>query len=254
GRRFQVFVELIAPPNQVQRRGYLDDDFVVVTPAMDLPIEDIRHAYLHYVSDPLIRRYSAEMKKKSALGDYALGSSLLDDGDKTNFMELATECFIKAVESRLARKPALVEQALREGFVMTPVFAELLLKYEAQDQAMRLHMPDLIAGIDLKKEEKRLDHVDFVSKRPERTIQVTAPAPPPPPVLTGAAKTLDDGEKAYAARDLGRAKQLYLRVMEETDKKPLHATAYYGLARVAVLEKDPETGDRLFRKVLELEP
>jgi hypothetical protein len=30
-------------------------------------------------------------------------------------MELATECFIKAVESRLARKPALVEQALVTG-------------------------------------------------------------------------------------------------------------------------------------------
>jgi tetratricopeptide (TPR) repeat protein len=255
GRRFQIFVELLAPPNQVQRRGYLDDDFVVVTPAgAELPVEDIRHAYLHYVSDPLIRRYSAEMKKKSGLGDYALGSPILDDEYKTNFMELATECFIKAVESRLARKPALVEQALREGFVMTPVFAELLIKYEAQDQSMRLHMPDLIAGIDLKKEEKRLDHVDFASIRPERTIQVTALSPPPVPVLTGAAKTLDDAEKAYTARDLPRAKQLYLRVMQETDKKPLHATAYYGLARVAVLEKDPETGDRLFRKVLESDP
>src|SRR5262249_59662459 len=63
----------------------------------------------------------------------------------------------------------------------------------------------------------------------------------------------DLGEQAYAARDFSRAKQLYLRVMQETDKKPLHATAYYGLARIAVLEKDPETGDRLFRKVLELE-
>jgi len=147
-----------------------------------------------------------------------------------------------------------VEQALREGFVMTPVFAELLMKYETQDQAMRLYLPDLIAGIDLKKEEKRLDHVDFVSTRPQRTIQVTAPAPPKPVVLTGAAKTLDDGEKAYEKRDLTRAKQTYLRVMQETDRKSMHATAYYGLARIAVLEKDPETGDRLFRKVLELEP
>ena len=34
----------------------------------------------------------------------------------------------------------------------------------------------------------------------------------------------------------------------------MHAKAYYGLARVAVLQKDPETGDRLFRKVLELDP
>jgi tetratricopeptide (TPR) repeat protein len=253
GRRFQIFIELLAPPNQVQRRGYLDDDLVVVTPAVDLPVEDIRHAYLHYIADPLVRRFSAEVKKKSSLGDYALASPLLSDEYKTNFIELATECFIKAIESRLARKPAMAEEAMREGYVLTPAFAELLAKYEAQDQAMRLYFPDLIAGLDMKKEEKRLDHIDFVSTRPERTIQVTAAAPPPP-APSGAAKTLDDAEQAYTARDLGKAKQLYLRVMQETDQKPLHAKAYYGLARIAVLEKDPETGDRLFRKVLELEP
>ena len=253
GRRFQVFVELLAPPNQVQRRGYLDDDLVVVTPAAELPIEDIRHAYLHYVADPLVRRFSADVRKKSSLGDYALASPLLSDEYKSNFIELANECFIKAIESRLARKPALVEQSLREGFVLTPVFAELLARYEIQDQAMRLYFPDLISGIDMKKEEKRLDHIDFVSAKVERTIQVTAPAPRPV-VLTGAAKILEDAEQAYTERKLPKAKDAFLRVMQETDQQPLHLKAYYGLARIAVLEKDPETGDRLFRKVLELDP
>jgi tetratricopeptide (TPR) repeat protein len=36
--------------------------------------------------------------------------------------------------------------------------------------------------------------------------------------------------------------------------KTVHAKAYYGLARIAILQRDPEVGDRLFRKVLELEP
>jgi tetratricopeptide (TPR) repeat protein len=43
-------------------------------------------------------------------------------------------------------------------------------------------------------------------------------------------------------------------VLKETEEKSMHAKAYYGLARIAVLERDPETGDRLFRKVLELDP
>jgi tetratricopeptide (TPR) repeat protein len=34
----------------------------------------------------------------------------------------------------------------------------------------------------------------------------------------------------------------------------MHAAAYYGLARIAVRQKDPEAGQRLFQKVLELEP
>ena len=34
----------------------------------------------------------------------------------------------------------------------------------------------------------------------------------------------------------------------------MHAKAYYGLARIAILERDPENADRFFRKVLELDP
>ena len=34
----------------------------------------------------------------------------------------------------------------------------------------------------------------------------------------------------------------------------MHARAYYGLARIAVLKNDPELGERLFQKVLESSP
>jgi tetratricopeptide (TPR) repeat protein len=67
-------------------------------------------------------------------------------------------------------------------------------------------------------------------------------------------KTLADAEKAYSARNLPRARELFLQALKETEQKSAHAKAYYGLARITVLERDPETGDRLFRKVLELEP
>ncbi|HEY7336594.1 MAG TPA: hypothetical protein VH639_17000 [Bryobacteraceae bacterium] len=254
GSHFNVFVDLLGAPNQVQTRNYIDDSYVVVTPAAELPIGDIRHAYLHYLVDPLGIKFSADLKKKSALGDYALGSGLLGDEYKKDFVRLATECFIKAVESRLARKPAMVDQALREGYVLTPAFAELLADYEKQDQAMRLYFPDMVAMIDFKREEKRLDHIDFATAASVRTVHPPALRPAPPPELTGAAKTLADAEQAYLDRDLERAKAGYLRVLKESDENPVHAKAYYGLARIAVLERDPETGDRLFRKVLELDP
>jgi len=245
---------LLGAPNQVQTRNYIDDSFVVVTPAVELPIQDIRHAYLHYLVDPLSIKFSADLKKKSALGDYALGSPLLSEAYKSDFVRLAAECFIKAIESRIERKPVLAEQALREGYVLTPAFAELLEGYEKQDQAMRLYFPDLAALIDLGREEKRLDHIDFVSSPAVRTVRAAAPTPVPEPELTGAAKTLAEAEQAYTDRDLERAKTTYLRVLKESRENPVHAKGYYGLARVAVLQRDPETGDRLFRKVLELDP
>ena len=42
--------------------------------------------------------------------------------------------------------------------------------------------------------------------------------------------------------------------MDGTAEKPAQARADYGLARVALTERDPERADMLFRKVLELEP
>jgi tetratricopeptide (TPR) repeat protein len=253
GRRFQIYVDLLGAPNQVQTRSYVDDYFVVVTPATEQPVDAIRHAYLHYLLDPLPLKYSKDVDVIHGLGDYALGSPALEEQYKSDFILLTTECLIKAVESRIDRKPAAVEQAMREGFVLTPALSEQLLVYEKQEVSMRLYFPEMIQGIDLKREEQRLDHIDFVAERASRRVRTVTREVAPPP-LTGVAKTLDDAEKAYTDRDLPRARELYLRAIKETEEKPMHAKAYYGLARITVLERDPETGDRLFRKVLELDP
>ena len=42
--------------------------------------------------------------------------------------------------------------------------------------------------------------------------------------------------------------------LQQTEKKSMHAAAYYGLARIAALQKDPENAERLFQKTLESEP
>lgn len=117
---------------------------------------------------------------------------------------------------------------------------------------MRLYFPELAKSIDLKKEERRLESVEFLAERPIRRAKVV---PAERKIeLTGANKTLEDAEEAYRGRELAAAKERYLRVLQETSEKPLHAKAYYGLARIAALEKDPELSERLFLKTLELAP
>jgi len=143
---------------------------------------------------------------------------------------------------------------LKEGFVVTPALAELLAAYEKDDRAMRLYMPELINAIDLRHEAKRLENVEFASKRPERIIKAPPTAADPEPVLTGAAKSLDDAEKLYRAGNLPTARDAYLGVLKQTEEKPLHVKAYYGLARIAARSRDPELADRLFNKILELGP
>lgn len=252
GRRFQILIELLAPPNVVQTRSYGNEYTVVVTPSAELRTFDIRHAYLHYLLDPLSTRYKEILERKKVLGEQAERARGLDESLKSDFLQLTTECMIKAVEARLDHKPENVQKALLEGLILTPFFAEHLPAYEKQEMAMVLYYPDLVKAIDNVSEEARLSQVTFNNaSTPRATVKNNAPEPAP---LTGAAKTLDDAEQFYTKRDLEKAKGLYLQALQQTEQKPLHAAAYYGLARIAILQKDPGTAEKLFLKSLDLEP
>ena len=255
GRRFQVYVELLAPPNVVQTRSYADDYFVVVTPSPEPRGADIRYAYLHFLLDPIAGRQSELLMKKRALIDYVLAAPALAEHYKNDFLLLATASLAKAIEARLApagQRAAAVERALKEGFILTPHFAEKLPAYEAQEQSLRFYFPELVKSIDLGREERRLANVEFDRERQSRRIEYAAPPAPPPP--TGAVKTLAEADDLYRARDLDKARELFLRVLRETGEKALHAKSYYGLARIAVLKNDPELAVKLFEKTLELAP
>ena len=260
GHRFLVWVEPLGQPNQVLTFAYMDDYHVVVTPAPEVPSDDIRHAYLHYLLEPIAIKYSAELKTKSALYDYTQNAPLVADVYKRDqWIEFASECLVKAVEARIAHKPAMVDRALKEGYILTPAFADQLVGFENQESPLRLYFPEMIEKIDVKKEAKRVANVQFVTERAVRTVHVKAPDAPPPPVLTGAAKTLEDAEKDYSAhafsdKKVGLAKELYLKSLSETDQNPMHAKAYYGLARIAAIENNPDEAERMFHKALESDP
>ena len=52
--------------------------------------------------------------EKAPLGEIALRSPLLAEHFRNNFILLATECFIKAIESRIDKNPEWAMQAARE--------------------------------------------------------------------------------------------------------------------------------------------
>jgi tetratricopeptide (TPR) repeat protein len=251
GRTFQIYLDLLGAPNQVQTRSYANEYFVVVTPAAEPRIADIRHAYLHYLLDPQATKYGMEILKKKSLEDYAQAAPALDPEFKSDFLLLTTESLIKAVEARLPGKAESVDEALREGYILTPFFAEQLTIYEKQPEAMRLFFPEMIKAIDPAKEDRRLANVQFASAPRVRAAKVERPMAPPP---SPADKALEEAERLYSNKDYEHAKQSYLRVLEQSSEKSVHARAYYGLARIAVLQNDAELGEKLFQKVLDSGP
>jgi tetratricopeptide (TPR) repeat protein len=256
GRRFVIYIDLLSAPNQIQTRNYKDDYFVVVTPSQDLRIDQIQYAYFHYLLDPLSLKFAEALNKKKDLSDWAQAAPALEDVFKSDYLLLASSSLIQAIESRLARgsaKQEIIDKAMREGFVYTAAFADALPAYEKQEQSMRYYFPTLVAAIDMNNEEARVSKIEFVHHREVRTVHATT-TEASGPELTGAAKTLQMAEDLYDSRELDLAKQFYEKVLQETPEQPMHTRAYYGLARIAALQRDPELAEKLFQKTLELSP
>ena len=62
-----------------------------------------------------------------------------------------------------------------------------------------MYFPEMIKAIDLKKEERRLEHVQFAAEAHVRKAKAAPVAPPPP--LSGAQKTLEEAENLYQDHD-----------------------------------------------------
>jgi tetratricopeptide (TPR) repeat protein len=255
GRRFMVYLDLVGPANQAHTRSYKDDYYVVVTPSAEIKVEEIRHAYLHYLIDPLATKYAERVNRSRGLGEFAQAAPLLDPMYKSDWLLLATESLIKAVEARLASQESsnLLQQAMEEGYVLAAYFGEALAKYEKQEVAMRLYFPEMLDSINLKKEDKRIENVQFAKSR-QTGPEPPSPQPQPQPKADAAGQGIENAEKLYAARELDRAREAYMNILKQTDDRPLHARVYYGLARIAVLEKNLDLAEQLFRKTLELAP
>jgi predicted negative regulator of RcsB-dependent stress response len=253
GRRFQIYLDLLGEPNQAQVRNYRANYFVVMTPSNELMVDEIRDAYLTYLVDPLSFKYAAAIlekrkQEKSVLEKFALDAPALDLAYKDDFQLLVTKCMIKAIDSRMmhggaAKRTEYVNRAMQEGFILTASFAEGLERYEKMPDAFKLYYPDLIAGIDVKKEKKRLETVRFVESVKPKVLVAAAKME-----ISPAEESLQTAEGLYEQRDLDNATHAFKKVFEQTADKAIQGRAYYGLARIAIRQNQMHEARNLFER------
>lgn len=252
GRKFRVFIDLLGAPEIVQTRNYGDNAFIIVTPSEQPRTFDIRHAYLFFEIDPIVIKYGVVLDRKRSLLDYVRNAPL-EENFKNDLVLLADESLIKAIESRLDKDRSEVDRAARQGFILTPFFSEQLPIFEKQEQGMRYYFEEMANAIDLKREDTRIGGMKFDAAPLQRLArQVTVEAPPPQLSPSGA--TLEKAEDLYTRRSLEPAKELYLKSLEQTGSPAEHAQAWYGLARIAVLQNQPDAAVKLFEKTLGASP
>jgi predicted negative regulator of RcsB-dependent stress response len=251
GRRFQIFLDLLGAPNQIQVRSYHDDYFVVVTPTTDPPVDEIRDAYLGFMLDPLTFKYSESIKQKNRLQRYAEEAPALDLAYKDDFSLLLNKCLVKAIEARLMhqgseKRQEYINEAMREGFILTAAFADLLPAYEKSQDAFRLYYPDLVNAIDIGKEEKRLKNVQFAESIPQKIV-----APPAKIQLDSADESLETAQGLLDQHDVENARKEFKKVFEQTTDKQKQGRAYFGLALIDLQEKHWDEAVDLFQRTID---
>ena len=252
-RTFAVYVEPLAGGKTIFRT-FGDQYALVVRPSADPPMDDIRHAFLHFLLDPIAIRYRVQASKDSPLLEYAAHAPLLPVDLRDDFSGFFDECLVRAVELRLRRLSpgdlaSAIDQAEGSGYVLVrPIYAGLS-GFEKSEPAMGYYLPDLIKGIDVEAEQRRLRGVKFAD---------AAPAGETPPVdMRMAAKPaassnpLDDdlaeGQRQISARNGAAAAASFERVLAS---HPDDERATYGLAVASALQGKPEQARELFTKVI----
>jgi tetratricopeptide (TPR) repeat protein len=226
----------------------------VITPTTAPVIDEIRDAYLAYTLDPLSFKYKTVIETKKALKKYSDAAPALDLAYKDDWSLLVTKCLIKAIDSRLLhgtpeKKQAFANQAMREGFILTAAFADLLATYEKQQDALRLFYPDLIAAVDVKKEEKRLKTVEFAQSLPPRII-----APPAKMQVDPVEEALQTADGLMEQKDFESARKVYKKTLEQTADKKKQGRALYGLAVINLQEKRWDEALNLFQRTVDANP
>ena len=252
-RTFSVYVEPLAGDKTIFRT-FGDHYALVVRPSMNPPIDDIRHAFLHFLLDPIAIRYRVQATKGLPLLEIAARAPLLPVDLRDDYSAFFDECLVRAVELRLrhlspADLAAAIDQAEGSGYVLVrPIYAGLN-GFEKSEPAMGYYLPDLIKGIDVAAEQRRLSGVKFAVAPPanESTLEANRMPAKPAPSSNSVDDDLAEGQRQISARNGAAAAASFQKALAA---HPDDERATYGLAVASALQGKPEEARELFTKVI----
>ena len=246
GRSFSVFVEPLAG-NQINFRNFGDHYAVVIGNTSQPPLDNIRHALLHFLLDPLPLRYRPIVESKQGLLEIAGRAPRLAVVYQQDFVAFFTECLIRAVELRLRRiAPAELDAALADadssGYILERPLVQQLQIFEKAEPAMHYYFPDLVRGIDVAAERKRLQGVQFAAAdAPEKAED------PRDEQMAELNRWLGQGDRQIAVQDAPGAAATFEAILQKYPNLP---RALYGLALASVLQGDGARAKELFEKLV----
>ena len=258
-RSFAIVVEpLVGRITNVRNFG--DHYSLVLSGGEELPTDIVRHAFLHFLLDPLPLRYSHVTAVKRPIFEKAATAPRLAPELKDDYASYFAECMVRAVELKLKRiSPGEREAAMsrddEDGYVLVkPLFAALP-KFENSEPSMKLFFPDLVRAIDAGAEVKRLTAVKFAAvdavnpedeAANEKIARARKPAPTTVPNDAEVITALTEGERRIAEKNPRAAEASFQKVLT---RYPDQARAWYGIGLVALLDHDAARAKQVFGRL-----
>jgi hypothetical protein len=254
-RTFRVYVEpMVGSDTNVRNIG---DRYVVVVNPASPSFDLVRHAFLHYLLDPLPIRYREKLVGEQPLLFLADRAPNLPYEYHTDLTSFFDECFVRAVEFRVRRLPPAqladeTNAAEANGYVLIRPLLKALSQFESSEPSMSLYFPDLVRSIDVFSEQVRLKSVKFApasASQPasERAEGLGAKKGNTGNVPSDLEAELSAAERMIAERDAPGAAQAFERILLKSPGQP---RAVYGSAVAAVLQGDAERARTLFEQVV----
>jgi len=259
-RTFTIVVEpLVGRITNVRNFG--DHYALILSGANDIPADVVRHAFLHFLLDPLPLQYSHVVAVKRPLFTVAAQAPRLSPDLKDDFPSYFAECLVRAVELKLQRmSPSEREAALdmndTDGYVLVRPLFGALAKFEESEPSMKYYFPEMVRSIDLTAEEKRVEAIQFAAPLPSGRNATEREAvalrkqqlPSTIPNDKDAIAALTEGERRIAEKNPRAAEASFKKVLAKYPDQP---RAWYGLGVAAVLESDWPRAKEVFGRLTE---
>ncbi len=258
-RTFTIIVEpLVGRITNV--RNFQDHYAIVLSGSADVPVDVVRHAFLHFLLDPLPLQYPHVIAVKRPLYDVATRAPRLTPDLRDDLPSYFAECLVRAVELKLKRmspgeREAAIDNDDTDGYILVRPLFKALASFEGAEPSMKLYFPDMVRTIDVNAEVKRAQTVKFATggsapkqgdTAAEQVARARKPHPTTIPNDSDAIADLTEGERRIAEKNPRAAESSFQRVLAKYPDQP---RAWYGIGLVALLDRDAIRAKEVFGRL-----
>jgi tetratricopeptide (TPR) repeat protein len=271
GRRFLILLEPMLSPAATNARYNGVDSVVVVSPAAQppgsVPMDLIRHTYLHFTVEPLVYAHASTMERLVPLLK-PVQMAPLEFVYKSDIAALLTECLIKAIEVQMMdvgiKKPVkpdslrdrsefehyesqmavydrqaeavrrkAVDLNMRQGWVLVEYFYNQLGVAAKDGVSLKDNIGPMVFGMDVDRERHHDEQIAFLPEGSGGDIAVREAVTHTPPPMTG----LELAEMKLMKGDINGAGELADAALKAD---PKNAEAHYVLGRIELMSGHPD--------------